>query len=72
MNTENPKLKKPMVQNRLLSAVLRPLYYMPCIKFGNKAISGRAVLNKRLWNNGAVVHVWKKYFIIYEMGLHSR
>jgi hypothetical protein len=50
----------------LLAAVLRPLYYMPCIRIGKKAISGRAVLNKKLWNKGALVHVWKKYFIVYE------
>lgn len=62
----------PLAQNRLLAAVFRPLNYMPCIKIGNIAISGRANLNKKLWNNGAVVHVWKKYFIVYELRPHSR
>lgn len=51
----------------LLCAVLSPLYYMPCVRFGNVAISGRKKLNKKLWNNGAVVHVWKKFFIVYEI-----
>lgn len=49
----------------MLVAVLRKLNYMPCIKIGNRAISGRANLNEKLWNNGYRVRVWMKYFIVY-------
>lgn len=54
---------------RLLCAVLSPIYYMPCIRFRNKAISGRKNLNKKLWEKDAIVHVWKKFFIIYEINM---
>ena|SRR3990167_8182514 len=57
----------------LLSAVLHPLYYMPCIKFKRWAISGRAILDDDLWNNKlARVGVWKKYFLIYDDYQHGR
>lgn len=56
----------------LLAAVLRPLYYMPCIKFKTWAISGRAILDDDLWNNKlAKVGVWKKYFLIYDDYQHG-
>ena len=41
-------------------------YNMPLIKVGEKYISGRDVINAKLWNLGYTVRVFMNCFVVYE------
>lgn len=48
------------------------LYYLPTIKVGNFAISGKGIVDQSLWDKGAIIHVWMYFFIIYELECKQR